>query len=471
MQQSQTLGLDTINVSFLDKSKKTLPLIITPRFDDTHEFICKWLEQNNSWVRDQMVLYGAVIIRGFKIESAPEFEKTTLALDPNLCDKYRGTSPRSLSDGTKYAFSAADVPVNYPIAQHLEMSFLKAPPRFLYFGCMKESSTLGGETSLCDFRKVYQDLSPQLRDKFLTKQIKYTRKNHRIGEKWTYDVGAMKSWEELFGTTSKEEVEKICKEEDAPPARWINDTFYQEWVDKPYQVHPITNEPVWFNHTQVFHWSTFPAELWYAFCRMKSLKLFVHFVLVSIFTIIKYGILGYKMSLDVSFGDDTPISFEEMNEVRDVIHRHLVFSRWQKGDILCIDNFSTSHGRQPTFDKERKVIVSWSKPHEKGQQMEQQAEVKGTEVTVDKKVNFSLLLSSYSNEDSPPSLLSITPDSSPESSLTKEGAEELQTLLLGKQNETTAQDQNHHLQHRRLRSCPNLFEPNSEFWSKVKKNV
>ena len=32
---------------------------------------------------------------------------------------------------------AAEVPVNYPIAQHLEMSFLPAPPRQLFFGCLK----------------------------------------------------------------------------------------------------------------------------------------------------------------------------------------------------------------------------------------------------------------------------------------------------------------------------------------------
>ncbi len=457
MQQTQSFDLDKINVSFLDKSKKTLPLIITPRFDDSHKFICEWLEENNSWVQDQMTRYGAVIIRGFKIESAVDFEQATLALDPNLCDKYRGTSPRSLAEGTKYAFSAADVPVNYPIAQHLEMSFLKAPPRFLYFGCMKESSSLGGETSVCDFRRVYQDISPEIRNKFQTKQVKYTRKHHRVGEKWTYDVSAMKTWEELFGTSSKEEVEQICLEEEAPPVRWIDDTFCQEWVDQATQLHPITNEPVWFNHTQVFHWSTFPAELWYAFCRMKNFQLFFHFLLVSIFTVVKYGILGYKMSLDVSFGDETPISFDEMNEVRDAIHKNLVFSRWQRGDILCIDNFSTSHGRQPTFDKGRKVIVSWSKPFNKGENCSSS----NGEICAMKKVNFSSQLS----KESLPSLLSVTPDSSPESSLTKADAEELKASLVGKHHELKTKLQKHQLYHRRQHSCPNL-QPNSDFWKK-----
>lgn len=87
-------NLDKINVHFLNPSSKTLPLVISPRFDDSLEFISTWLTENRPWVHNQMLQYGAVLIRGFQIDSAVDFEKATLALDPNLCDKYRGTSPR-----------------------------------------------------------------------------------------------------------------------------------------------------------------------------------------------------------------------------------------------------------------------------------------------------------------------------------------------------------------------------------------
>jgi hypothetical protein len=157
-------GLDEVNVSFLDKTK-TAPLIISPRWNDALDFISNWLEKNRSWVEEQILRYGVVLIRGFQVASASDFERATLSLQPNLCDTYRGTSPRSLKEPTKYAFSAADAPVNYPIAQHLEMSFLKAPPRQLYFGCLKASKCMGGETAICDFRKVYQDLPLDLREK------------------------------------------------------------------------------------------------------------------------------------------------------------------------------------------------------------------------------------------------------------------------------------------------------------------
>lgn len=456
----KSFDLDKINVSFLTSSH-TLPLVITPRFDDSIEFISNWLQQNRDWVRSQVQKYGAVLIRGFQIKTALDYEKAILSVDPNLCNKYRGTSPRSLYDGTNYTFSAAEVPVNYPIAQHLEMSFLKSPPKNIYFGCLKESKSLGGETTLCDFRAVYNTISPSLRDKLQSKKIKYYRKNSIVGEKWTYDVAAMKSWKELFGTSDKEEIEKICREENAPQVQWDGDSFLQQWIDEPFQIHPETNEFVWFNHSQVFHWTTFPAELWFAFCRLKDVQLFLHLLLVSIYTFIKYGLLGYKMALDTTFGDGTPITFKEMNEIRDAIHENMVFSRWQRGDILCIDNFSTSHGRQPTYDKGRRVVVSWSHPMDKDAATNQTQSIS---LAHPQKGEEKLL---FDHSEHLPDLQSITPDSTPDSSLTKTEAQELKQSLLSDQVKArlshmdTFPDKSCH---RRRRSCPTLFEANSEFW-------
>lgn len=432
-----SLSIDNITTSFLDDQNK-LPLIISPRYNDTLSFLTEWLTHNRSWVEEQMLTYGAVLIRGFDISSPVELEKAILALQPNLCQDYRGTSPRSVFDGTDYIFSAADVPATYPIGQHVEMAFLKAPPRQLYFGCIQApSNSIGGETSLCDFRKVYNELDPSLRDKFQRLGLQYNRTHPKVGSKWSFDVGSMLSWAQMFGTTDKKEVENISREEDAAAVQWIgkdNDTFFQSWQDDATQLHPVTGERVWFNHAQVFHWSTFPAELWYAFTRIQDIRFLLRAIIIGIVAVVKYVLLGHRMALDVRFGNDTPISVSEMQEIRRVVHKNMVFSTWQQGDIMAIDNFSTSHGRQPTYGKGRKIAVAWSNPHDKT------STPSSIEKKTDKEKELRASCTSLLGDECVPGVVQVTPDSSPESTLTSNEAQELRNEFIVHQGRPQGDD-------------------------------
>ncbi len=71
-----------------------------------------------------------------------------------------------LSTLPQYVFSASELPSFFPIPQHLEMAFLPAPPRILFFCCLEAPTSPGGETCLADFGKVYQQLNPEVRQKF-----------------------------------------------------------------------------------------------------------------------------------------------------------------------------------------------------------------------------------------------------------------------------------------------------------------
>ena len=72
----------------------------------------------------------------------------------------------------QYVFSASEYPHYVPIPQHIEMSFLPAPPRWLYFCCLDApKNPKGGETSLCDFRKVYRELNPEFKRKLYKKKV------------------------------------------------------------------------------------------------------------------------------------------------------------------------------------------------------------------------------------------------------------------------------------------------------------
>ena len=370
-------GPNDVKVSLLpsdnqdEETFKSYPLVVSPqsRAQKTKEFLSLFLNNNQDWINDMMLRYGAILFRDFDIVTAQDVEDALISYEPNLSSTYRGTSPRHTQGNTEYVFSAAEVPSHFPIAQHIEMSFLPDIPKKIFFSALKAPATVGGETALADFRRVYQDIPKRLRDKLQSKKLKYTRTHKKTGERFTHDVAARQSWSDLFGTTSKKEVEALAEQEKTP-MRWEkDDIFVSEFKTEAFQRHPQTGEAVWFNHLQVFHWTSFPAELMAAFRRTRDFRYLIRSLFIGAFSFIKYGLLRQKMALHVAFGDDTPVSAWEMHQIRKAVHDNSIYNRWQQGDIVMIDNFSTSHGRQPTYDKGRNIVVAWSDPVTKADAM------------------------------------------------------------------------------------------------------
>ena len=90
---------------------------------------------------------------------------------------------------------------------------------------------------------------------------------------------------------------------------------------------------------------------------------------------------------------------------------------------MCIDNFAVSHGRQPTYDLGRKILVAWSEALDKTTLQDAPIE----EVTaVEDEVRLSEQLRIASFCDSlVPGAIAATPDTTPNSTLTATEAEDL----------------------------------------------
>lgn len=341
---------------------ESLPLFVRPTEDKSREFLERWLSNNKEWVEEKLLEHGAVMFRGFDIPTGADFESVVRRIQPELSDQYRGTSPRRLIPGTKAVFSASELPSYYPIAQHLEMSQLPAPPRKVFFCCLDPPTSFGGETSLCDFRKVYKEMDPEVRSTFEEKGVMYIKNYTRNGKKWTIDPTMLKGWEELFDTADKTVVEEECRRSNIDFKWKDNDTLTMVNREEAIQYHPKTNEPVWFNHVQVFHLTMLKDELCRVSCRSRSLFFLILAYLMALInwvamTFLKHTNFGFY----TFYGDGSEVSPSALKEVGNAIWKNMVFNRWEMGDILMIDNFSTSHGRQPYFGK-RKVVVSWSPP-------------------------------------------------------------------------------------------------------------
>ena len=73
----------------------------------------------------------------------------------------------------------------------------------------------------------------------------------------------------------------------------------------------------------------------------------------------KWRLDPHEQSMHVTFGDGSEIPEEYVEHIEDVIWKNMVIYSWKKGDVICLDNFSTSHGRLPYYGP-REIMVAWT---------------------------------------------------------------------------------------------------------------
>jgi alpha-ketoglutarate-dependent taurine dioxygenase len=335
----------------------SLPLVVEPADDQSVHALVRWIGEDPSRFHDLMRKHGAVLLRGFAVDTAEDFERVALAIDRDLGTEYLGTSPREVL--TKHVFTASELPPFYPIPQHCEMSFLRNPPRRVFFYCMVAPRT-GGETPLVDFRKVLAAMDPAVRRRFEERGVRNIRNYSGPASSRNLDPFQLKRWHEMFQTTDRAVVEGKCAEQGFR-ATWGPSGNLRLINEQPAtRKHPDTGEDVWFNHSQVFHASTGASELRRIWQKRRDLRSLV-------LSEVARAAMGLKrlrqapeaLAMHCTYGDGTEIPEADMEHVRDVIWQHMVVFPWRRGDVVAIDNASVAHGRLP-FRGPRTVAVAWA---------------------------------------------------------------------------------------------------------------
>ncbi|HEU4712844.1 MAG TPA: TauD/TfdA family dioxygenase [Pyrinomonadaceae bacterium] len=298
-----------------------LPRVITPGVPDVD--LVEWTANNLSLIENDLLRHGAILFRGFKVDSPAEFERFALAICPELFNE-NGEHPRKTVSGQVYT------PVFYPpdkqLLWHNENSFNHRWPTRIWFCCLSPAIT-GGETPLVDSRKVYQLIDPVIRNKFAEKQVMYVR---NYGNRMGLD------WQTVFQTSDKDEVARRCAA-GLMDHHWHDENRLRTSCVRPAVVrHPVSGEMVWFNQAQHWHVSCLDPES--------------RQVLTSSFR-------EEELPRNCYYGDGSPIEDAVMKEILDVYASLEVSFPWAAGDIVILDNLLTAHGRNP-FSGERKMLVA-----------------------------------------------------------------------------------------------------------------
>ena len=124
--------------------------------------------------------------------------------------------------------------------------------------------------------------------------------------------------------------------------------------------HPSRHgEAVWHNHVQVFHVGSGAAEYRRIAAERRDWRSFALWQFARAATLLQRTKKTDARAMHCTYADGSEIPDADLEHVRDVIWRHMVRFRWQRADVVAIDNYAVAHGRMP-YRGPRQIVVAWA---------------------------------------------------------------------------------------------------------------
>jgi alpha-ketoglutarate-dependent taurine dioxygenase len=315
-EQKQVNGLD-------------FPLLIendaTLKSQNKDQFLT-WVQDNKTELQDKLIQHGAVLFRGFPLDSAAEFEQMLDHTDYINMPYVGGAAPREQVTQSRIV-TANESPATETIPFHHEMAQVPNPPGYIFFYCETPSQT-GGATSIlhsAEICKTLFDLNPSFADKIEQDGVRYVRVMPEITDN-TSAIG--RSWKDTFQVETREAAETVMEE---AKMSW-------QWFD---------------NGNLKTQTNTLPAI---RFDEDTQQKVFFNSI-VAVFT--GWNDTRNQGKTAVETGKGELMDEETIQALVDKMSTMCVNFKWQAGDVLWVNNYTVLHARQP-FEGDRRILASIS---------------------------------------------------------------------------------------------------------------
>lgn len=283
-----------------------------------------WMRANHEQVDRLVDRHGAVLMRGFALDGAAEFETVVLSARDNLYDYEFGASPRTRQ--LNNVFTSTEYPASEKIPLHSEMSYTARRPKRIWFYC-EQPAIEGGETPLADAKRIWSDLPGPIREALAARRVRYQR---NFGGK------AGLRWQRAFLTESRADVEAWCARRGVE-FEWLDDDRLRtREVCSASAIHPQTGDTVWMNQINLFHVHAQPED--------------IREILLMTYSI-------DDLPSHATFGDGEQIPAAWIECVKQLFETTELAFKWELGDVLVVDNDRMTHGRNP-FSGPRRVLVA-----------------------------------------------------------------------------------------------------------------
>ncbi|XAR65375.1 hypothetical protein NMG60_11009475 [Bertholletia excelsa] len=297
---------------------ETMPLVLRPPElgKTSAESLVAALRENKEWFEKILIKNSAVLLRGFDVGNAVEFNDVLEAFGWEDT-RYVGPAPRT--HVYKRVWTANEGPLSEFIYYHHEMVLFKENPKKVILFC-EVPPPEGGQTPFVPSFKVTERMLeefPEAVQEMEEKQLRYT---FTAPSKSSGTSMRSRGWEDAFGTPDREEAERRTK------ALGMD----IEWLPNGGMKTILGPRPL----TRVFE-------------GRKGRRMWFNTVV---------GMYGKDIS-SATMADGTEISEKVVKRCEEMIEEESIQFKWEKGDVLVLDNMALLHGRRPSLPP-RKVLVA-----------------------------------------------------------------------------------------------------------------
>ncbi|KAK7809444.1 clavaminate synthase-like protein At3g21360 [Quercus suber] len=268
---------------------------------------------------------GAVLLRGFPVNTASEFNDVVEAFGFEELPYVGGAAPRTNVVGR--VFTANESPPDQKIPFHHEMAQVPTFPSKLFFFCEVEPGS-GGETPIVLSHLVYEKVKerhPEFVERLEEHGLLYTRV---LGEDDDPSSPIGRGWKSTFLTNDKSVAEERAANL-GMKLEWLEDSVKTIMGPIPAIKFDKTRQrKIWFN-------SMVAAYTGWEDARNDPVKA-------------------------VTFGDGKPLPADIIYDCLNILEEESVAFPWQKGDVLLLDNWAVLHARR-SFNPPRRILASLCK--------------------------------------------------------------------------------------------------------------
>jgi len=291
--------------------------VFVPSIDIDFQGFISEVKSNKALLEKYLLSCGAILLRGFPVSTASNFNDVVEALGFKEFPYIGGAASRTHVTGR--IFTANEAPPENIITFHHEMSNLPEYPSKLYFFCETEPAN-GGETPIVFSNHIYQQILKKHPDFVLKlEELGLTYKRF-LGNEDDDSKPVGRSWKSSFMTDDKsiaeERAAKMCMK-----LEWMEDGVNTITGPLPaFKVDGNTGNKTWFN-------AMFTAHAW------------------------KDSANG------IAYGNGTPLPSSIVDDCHKLCHQECVAIPWERGDVLLLDNLAVLHSRR-SFQPPRRILAS-----------------------------------------------------------------------------------------------------------------